>query len=193
MRLKDQLLLLAGGKKYRKALQAGVSEHEALQAELEKKLGKVYNKYDRGEIDVEGFKHRFQRELVKGYESAFRAGKGEERLSSKDRRWIQSFSAKQFDYLEGFTDDLEAGQEPVSNEARVKLYGGTVRAAYWQGAVSEYDEPLDWVLNDNVQNCDDCIELADNSPYDPGDLPTVPGAGDTVCLGNCNCQLVTVT
>ena len=194
MILGERLLLLSRTRpKFRRSLQAKTSEHEALQGQLNRKLMKVYNSYNRGNIDADEFKNRFQRELVKGYESAFRVGKGDEKLSNKDRRRINSFAADQFEHLDGFVDDLKAGNEPISHEARVKLYGNSVQAPYWMGAASDFDGPLDWVLGMNSNNCDSCIDLADGSPYDPQDLPTYPGAGDTECFSNCQCSLVSIT
>jgi len=40
-----------------------------------------------------------------------------------------------------------------------------------------------------VHNCPDCIEMSMGSPYRPDTLPTTPGAGDTKCLSNCQCNL----
>lgn len=192
MNLQHTIQLYAKGKKFRRALKAGVSEHEALQAKAEKQLKTIFNKADKGKIDAEEFTNQFQRKLVTAYEDAFRTGKGEERLSNKDRRWINSLAAEQFDYLKGFADAIDAG-DPSATADRAALYGRSVKAAYWKGALSEFDSPIDWILSMNIHNCDDCIELADGSPYDPEDLPTMPGQGDTACLGNCGCTLVAIS
>lgn len=68
---------------------------------------------------------------------------------------------------------------------------------------SKSDEKSVWVFNLEVEdvhhyiannvivhNCPDCIELAEGSPYSYDELPTIPAAGDTVCLSNCACSLV---
>ena len=191
MNLNDTIHIYAG-KKVRRALQAKVSEHEALQAELTRQLRRNYQNFQAGRIDAEEFHNRFQRRLVAAYESAFRAGKGDENLTNKDRRWINTFAANQFEFLNGFVSDLQAGREPISNDMRIQLYGRTAQGAYWKGALSDYDDQIEWVLGMNDNNCESCLELADGSPYAPEDLPTVPGAGDTDCLSNCHCTLVGV-
>lgn len=188
MNLQEQLSLLAKGRRVRKSLQAGASEHEALQAALEAKLNKIYGRYDRGKLDADEFEQKFNDQLVEGIESAFKAGKGTEELSDKDQRWIRSFAAKQFEYVQGFADDLEADNVP-NPAARVGLYAGVAKAGYFKGAVSDIDGQVDWVTGPG-DSCDDCTEREDNSPYDPEDLPGIPGDGSTACLGNCGCILV---
>lgn len=52
------------------------------------------------------------------------------------------------------------------------------------------DVLLEWQLDPDVDDhCDDCIYLADHSPYAKGEIPSWPGAGDTVCLDRCHCQV----
>lgn len=40
-----------------------------------------------------------------------------------------------------------------------------------------------------VHNCDDCTGLAGRGWVEIGTLPTVPGAGSTICLTSCKCHL----
>ncbi len=49
---------------------------------------------------------------------------------------------------------------------------------------------LVWELGADEDHCSDCIGLADGSPYQRGDVPTWPGAGDTACRDNCYCSIV---
>jgi len=49
---------------------------------------------------------------------------------------------------------------------------------------------FDWLgVHDDIE-CQDCWELERNGPYLYEDLPTFPGAGDTVCGKRCRCTLV---
>jgi len=174
---------------YRKSLQAGVSEHEALQAEAERRFVKIFNRVAAGKIDADEFKSQFQRSIETAYVNAFKSGKGTEKLTNKDRRWINTRIAEQYEYLESFADDIAAGSNLASAE-RAALYARGSQSAYWRGSVSDFDGAVDWILGANTNNCEDCIEMADGSPYEPGELRQVPGDGNTVCLGNCHCVLV---
>lgn len=49
---------------------------------------------------------------------------------------------------------------------------------------------LVWELGADEDHCEDCIGLADGSPYERGAVPTWPGAGDTACRDNCYCSIV---
>ena len=74
-------------------------------------------------------------------------------------------------------------------------YGASAKAVFWNGLISGSGEGqlFRWQLGSVLtEHCDDCIELASNSPYTKETLPTVPRAGDTRCLWNCHCELVPV-
>jgi len=47
-----------------------------------------------------------------------------------------------------------------------------------------------WQLGADEDHCDDCLGLADGSPYAKGQIPTWPKAGDTQCFDNCYCSIV---
>ena len=50
---------------------------------------------------------------------------------------------------------------------------------------------LVWELGDPVtDHCDDCPDLAANSPYERGAIPTWPKLGDTQCMDRCYCSIV---
>lgn len=47
---------------------------------------------------------------------------------------------------------------------------------------------VDWVTTSG-DPCPDCLTLEFDAPYELNQLPTLPGAGDTVCLTHCRCYL----
>lgn len=160
--------------------------HDKLVNAADKDLQRIYSKVNNGKISADEFADQFQSKLASHLQSAMETGKGGG-LNAADQRWVRSFAAKQFDFLDGFKKDIEGGLEDA--EARVSLYARTVKSAYWKGSISGFRGNVDWVLGAG-ENCDDCVELADASPHKASDIETVPGAGDTDCLSNCGCAIV---
>lgn len=57
-------------------------------------------------------------------------------------------------------------------------------------ALSANDVLLVWQLGADEDHCDDCLGLADGSPYPKGALTTWPKLGDTQCFDKCYCAIV---
>jgi hypothetical protein len=82
----------------------------------------------------------------------------------------QATIEKEVGFLTNFADEIERG---IISErqavARIQQYSNAIEQSYWEA----------W--NDGI----------DTSGFDSGlsPLPTVPGAGDTPCRGNCQCWL----
>lgn len=55
--------------------------------------------------------------------------------------------------------------------------------------VSIDDIPWSWLSVRDSRRCIDCKDLTGQGPWLYPDLPTIPGAGDTECGGNCRCTL----
>jgi hypothetical protein len=72
---------------------------------------------------------------------------------------------------------------------RVKNYA-KLWNPYYQGVqnLALEERQVEWVLEPTADHCDDCLELAEGSPYLWSELPTVPG-GDVQCGSNCRCML----
>ena len=98
-------------------------------------------------------------------------------------------------FFTSFVEDL-AAMEAISREARTELYGGSIGTAFWRGwTMAAPSTASIWWRLSVAEHCPDCIRLASNSPYSkPGlgenPLPTAPRNGDTRCVSNCRCYLV---
>lgn len=93
----------------------------------------------------------------------------------------------EFRYLFGFGTDIVVGKVSEAQAiARIRQYANACRQAYWR----EYAQGkvVYWRLG-VAEHCEDCIELADNSPYRGSELTVYPGSGSTRCRGNCHCYL----
>lgn len=87
------------------------------------------------------------------------------------------------DVLDRFNEKLEALRVSVTR------YAEPVHGAGQNGYGASLKDSkilMVWVL-DSDDPCEDCVDLAEGSPYE--DLPTWPGYGDTICLSNCKCSV----
>lgn len=174
-----------------KQLQAAGKAYAKIAVKANARLQKHLSKFEAGKIDKSKFLSKTRNTLSKAYKKAFLKGSGYDEVPGKNEAWLKDFSASQFKYLEGFASAIEDGTTIMGTSQRMGMYAEATRAAYWAGSVagSSRNAEFDWVLGP-TENCDDCIELSDGGPYRRNNLPTVPGAGDTVCGSNCKCQIV---
>ena len=99
-------------------------------------------------------------------------------------------------------DDPPDRQGELDDEldARVGRYADALWPTAQQGFADTAMDAgvlMEWVLDDSVDNCEDCPAIAANSPYCSEDEPvegvevlaTYPGDGDTACHSNCKCTL----
>lgn len=95
----------------------------------------------------------------------------------------------EFRFLDGFAQDIADGRQSRAQAlARIKQYGKATQQSYWREWALDTEGEIYWRLHP-AEHCQDCIDLANNSPYTADTLPTYPGAGETQCRGNCNCTL----
>jgi hypothetical protein len=101
----------------------------------------------------------------------------------------------EYAYLRGFTAELAAGKLSVAQaRARAALYVGRAYSRFWAEDLllqPQYGKTeVRWLDTGSERECADCIAEAALGWRPIADLTTVPGAGDTRCLGNCECELV---
>lgn len=116
----------------------------------------------------------------------------------EDLGWAQAEGQRPF--LREFVADLGNGEYGRGEDFRVamvirraELYAlrlaGTANEGWALNLAT--DMTVRWVDVNDEAECPDCLSLAADGPYLVKDLPTYPGRGDTQCLMNCRCQLVT--
>ncbi len=99
--------------------------------------------------------------------------------------------ADEYRYLTRFANQIANGDISEAQAlARIRQYGNATQQSYYReyANATPNNEQIYWRLSP-AEHCPDCLDLASNSPYKPADLPTVPGAGQTRCRGNCKCTL----
>lgn len=136
--------------------------------------------------------------------------------TEEDQKAGDKYWARQEEFFQNFIDDLESGRYTVKttddrsegepgelNEravgARARSFGRAIRGTLHWGFVETLKEDLGvWVLGDKDHCKPDpkfpfnCPDLAKEPPKRAADFETVPGAGDTPCLVNCDCTIASL-
>lgn len=170
-----------------------LESYRRMQHRLEMALNALLATY-RQDRNVEEFMDESKTALMGAYRKAFQIGSGT-KLTPEEVKFINKFARRQFKYLSGFATDVKNDAGTMPPAKRLKLYANSMDQMYWHGWLAgqtEENDRVKWVLGPNENNCEDCIDLASNGPYMRDTLDTVPGGGDTQCLMNCKCSLVTV-
>jgi hypothetical protein len=95
--------------------------------------------------------------------------------------------------LAQFAKELAQGEMSIAQaRARAELYVGRAFSRYWSESLliakQHYTEVL-WIDVGGPEECLDCLALAILGWLPISELTTIPGAGNTTCLGNCRCSL----
>lgn len=120
-------------------------------------------------------------------------------FDTDDTRFGNLAAQEEQHFLHSFEQDLLAGRYRTE-AGDLDVEAVTRRGeAYLRGLYATANEAMAWTdggriwwrLGPTDQNCVDCVELAEHSPYTPARLPTVPGAAKTICNVGCACFLET--
>src|SRR5882724_1151269 len=111
------------------------------------KLQANLEKFDNGDISKKTFRSRSKKILDSAYRDAYMSGGGVSAISEAGEDWLGDALAEQFDFLDGFADDIDAGIGTMEYDTRMDQYAQAVKSAYYSGSVMEADEGelFDWV------------------------------------------------
>jgi hypothetical protein len=112
------------------------------------------------------------------------------RLDAEDKRWLESFLRKEFDYWKKFIEDVKRDRSKMDPKRRIEMYVQTLKTMYNTSRVlgSSVTALYYWETSP-AEHCPHCLYLAAKSPFIKSNLPTVPASGDTQCKSNCKCHL----
>lgn len=149
-----------------------------------------------GRILPADFQRAFQYELKNLYNANAALGKGGlSQMTFVEWGRNGQILRGEYRYLAGFAQDIFDGKLTVAFAmARARLYTGKSYSRYWdedrrRRIALGKDQYEQWIDTKDENECGDCPELAALGKVPIGTLPTVPGAGDTACLGNCRCGI----
>ncbi len=156
-------------------------------------------------IELEQFKEEFSSLLLDGHTQAWALGRqlsGDLRpLNVLDQYFGIAARDSEADFIIRFIDalllrdsryfDADGNLVEQSVLSRAKLYLGKLRGTANEAFVEASPEYIEfwWRLGGAEKHCSDCPQIAGLSPFVKDTLFTVPGQGDTPCLGNCKCYL----
>jgi len=151
-----------------------------------------------GRLSPFDWHERMRREIKDAYVQQYLLGRGgRAQMTQADWGSVGGSISDQYRHLDrkldNFYSQVQAGEMTAGTvAARSNMYINSAREAYERGLKrrlrgSAYDEER-WVLGD-AEHCDDCVALAARGWVPFGALPTVPGAGQTACLTNCQCHI----
>jgi hypothetical protein len=124
--------------------------------------------------------------------TAVAANGGFANMSQADYGFVGSEVKKQYQFLQGFADDIVSGKQLVKSGslvARARLYAQAARTSYEQTArrrEKRAGEIQERRVLGSADHCPDCVALAAKGWQPIGTLPAI-GQG-TVCLANCRCS-----
>jgi hypothetical protein len=117
-------------------------------------------------------------------------------LSEEERKMLHGAHSRQMRFFHSFMRDVLTGGGRMDYQERMDMYALSGYSLYLRGAVSVVpDLKFYWVVNDEVENCLDCLARQQLSRLHGGfsvaDLERIgyPGEGKTVCLTRCRCHL----
>ncbi|MBE9478879.1 MAG: hypothetical protein IMY80_02855 [Chloroflexi bacterium] len=154
-------------------------------------LNNISNQYTNGNITRTQFIDGMRRELKNEYIRQYMLGRGGyEQMTYADWGSVGGDLASQYRYIDGFADDLLAGDlTPGQIETRSGMYSNSAREAYSKGKDKVMrawgaDEESWYTTSGN--SCVDCLDNEAAGWQEIGYF-SFPGDGSTICLTACRC------
>ena len=166
--------------------------------EAEKALGIPAQQIKDGSIGITNFVNQSVKALAPHHIEAAHLGRiragGKGPISPTDIRIGTENAKTQLQFLQKLAVDLQSGQiSDAQLEQRLKAFAqrivGTANQS-WVKALPQ-DASIIWNDEDDASECEDCHQLAENGPYTPETIPTLPGLAQTECRINCRCWVTT--
>lgn len=168
-----------------------------LQGNWRAELGKVFTRVQRGEaVTSREAKGLFRQFYIMAFKLGRQAGgavrvTGLPALRTEDKRWLETFLRKEFDFWKKFTQDVQKQAGKLPYQRRVEMYVQALSSVYHTARVLEVPpQTLFFWKTEPAEHCVHCLYLARKGPYTRANLPTVPAAGDTQCKSNCKCRII---
>lgn len=167
---------------------------EELQAQSRSQLQQVFEDYARGRIEVEQFKTTAQDILRQQALAAAIVGVGGlGNLTENILTAVQRQLTIQFQYLDGFIEDIESRDLTNKDRARIQQYAlqahtiSQTANRQFQLDTHQGQELEERRRLGSVEHCEDCLSLSEEGWSPAGTLPPI-GQG-TVCGNHCQCWI----
>jgi len=184
------------------AHRSSIAQYSSLRRRFDRELKGILADFQAGKIDHRQALLKFRNTATTTYRSAFRLGAmragnpyyKDIGLTAVDAKFAVAARRAEERFFNRFLTQTARGTSRLDPMTRVSNYAKSLDAQFWNGYVAGSPETVQihWELGlPSGDHCGDCEEIAAHSPYNRNTLPTVPRAGDTQCLHQCYCQLVT--
>lgn len=163
-------------------------------AQSSKNLKLILSKYKEGVIDLSQLRKGTQDLLrQQTLASAIVGVGGVGNLTENVLTAVRRQLTEQFTFLDGFLKDISTRNITQRDQSRIAMYANTTYAA---ASIAQRQFSYDTLIREEMgleerrllggsEQCDDCIELANEGWQPIGTLPAI-GQG-TVCGNNCHC------
>lgn len=168
--------------------------YDRVRTKFARVLDRAVNSLSKGKSDRREFNKTTRAALKDYYRVAFEIGKSitsdDPDATDEELAYLKSEVDDEQTYLRGFAKLIKKVGDEQDHSARSTLYVKALDSVFAAGQVAGLppNVRVHWRLGE-AEHCEDCVQLAMNSPYSPKDLPTIPRAGATVCLSHCKCTL----
>lgn len=159
-------------------------------------LKKTFKDFTDGKIDKDKYLDLQKNNIKQAFNDSYLLGKlysqnTETSITQQEERMLNTLVRSELDFMERFANDVINKQGKMSYTKRLNMYVNSLVAVFTSGKMAYIPEDsiIYWKLGSNDKHCVTCLSLSANSPYTKKNLPTVPKAGHTQCLSNCNCYL----
>lgn len=133
----------------------------------------------------------------RAYKEGLRTGGKYEELTKADERELMKARYREYKYLKGFLDDVEAGNGVMAYQQRMRMYADALPGMFWLGFVQANladSRRIKWIVDIEAEHCETCLPL-NGRAWTPrqflawyNEYHILPSKG-CKCKGNCKCHL----
>mgnify|MGYP000882996735 FL=1 len=170
--------------------------------EQQRRIARLTKNLFEGSISLEEWRYEMKLAVKHSFINAALLGAGgKEHMGASEWGAIGAMLKKQYKFIDGFSSSLERGDYQATPAGLAKatvralMYPKAANTAFWYVVNSKKKKTAGYTHKRKVlapfgDHCPDCIAEAALGWVDI-DSPKVsePGAGQTVCLTNCNCSM----
>lgn len=117
------------------------------------------------------------------------------KFTNDDRNHINTMVSEELVYFSKFLEQAQDLEFGMGVEKRIGMYADGLNSIYSGARIAALGNTvlLFWSGPKDDRKCLSCLYLSQAGPYTAENLPTLPKAGDTLCLSNCRDRIVAVS
>ena len=181
---------------------AAQAQHDKYVKRMESDFASAFSKYKAGTFNADELQEALNQSIYDIHRAQYKLGYQTAGGTPTDElldAYAQIAVDGQQQFLLNFIGDVQDGRYDKDGElnldgalkTRSNLYAynssGSASFGFVEG--SPDDSEFDWNTTSG-ESCEDCIYLSELGPYVKETVFATPRSGDTVCLGECECELV---